>query len=217
MILNLYLTVLTASFICSLLSFRLHYPYHLRVFSVLLGLTVLTEIFAVYLAPFITKQYGNLPIYNLFMLFEYLLIAYYFGEIISSQKVKKAIKVFFILFPVFWLCTEIFFFGWWKSNTYAVLAGDLFCIIFAARYLYELFTADQMVDFQNCSEFWIAAGIMFYSCCELPITGIVNFWSKNYHELTLKLFSVLDVLNIIMYSIFAYAFLCRLSRTITKY
>ncbi len=179
------------------------------------------------------------------MLAEYMLIACFFRELVSSAIMKMSIGLFLFCFPFFWAGTTVSGFGVsnWNSyvtmacnpclpffcipaaafvsglggwNSYVVMAGDLFCVCVSARYLYELFTAGDLVDFGRCPEFWISVGVFFYSCCELPITGMLNFWARNFVPVAIQLYSILQVLNIIMYSIFIYAFLCPLKTGTTK-
>ena len=170
----------------------------------LLAITVLTEIFANFLLGALHLN-TNYPVYNCFLLVQYVTLGLYFKIIILSKRTKFIIKVFMCLFPLFWLFTDVFIFGLNHWNSYVILVGDLFIICFAARYLYELFTSEKLINFKTSPEFWIAAATIFYSCCELPITGILNYLATNNRSLN----SVLQVLNIIMYLVFIYAFLCK--------
>ena len=209
---QIYITVVIATFLCSLISFRLHYPFHLRLFSILLEFTALTEILANF---FLSRLHlaSNYPVYNIFILVQYPLLAYYFGHILTSKSLRRITNVFIALYPVFWVSIFLFVYSLNDWCTYGAMAGDFFIIIFSVRYLYELFSGDRLVSFKKHSEFWIAVALVFYSCCKLPITGILNYlvqdWQHHNRETTLELIAFLQVLNIIMYSLFIYAFLCR--------
>jgi hypothetical protein len=213
LIVNLYIGITILSFLCSLVSFRLHYLFHLKLFSIVLAITAFTEIVANFGRELFHLS-SNYPVYNIFMLVQYVLLAYYYKQIIVSTTTKKIINVFLILYPLFWIFIFTFVYSLFQWNTYGVMFGDLFIIIFSARYLYELFTSERLVSLGRHAEFWIAVALIFYSCCELPITGILNYlvhdWQNNQHTI-LKLFSILQILNIVMYSTFIYAFLCRVS------
>lgn len=213
---HIYIFVVIISFLCSLISFRLHYPFHLKLFSVFLCITVITEICASFFIGFFRLR-TNFPIYNTFMLIEYPMLALYFRQIISSIFIKKVIDFFLFTFPAFWFITIFFIFGINGWDSYAIMLGDVFIIAISARYLYELFTSDELINFRRCPEFWIAVALIFYSSCELPITGILNFWMRNSGAIALQLYSVLQILNIIMYSVLIYAFLCPIKTQRTKY
>ena len=212
----IYLIVLVISFLCSLLSFRLHYSSYLKFFSLFLGFTVLTEFCAYYLPGYL-NIHTNYPIYNIYILLQGIFYAFYFRYIIHSSRMRRGINIFLFLFPVFWFTTTITEFRLTSWNSYAVMAGDLFIISCCAVYLYRLFTSVSVVNFWRLPEFWIAAGSIVYFSCELPITGMLNFIAKNHESQALVLRQVLEALNIVMYSAFTYAFLCPSIKThITK-
>jgi hypothetical protein len=212
---NLYFIVLSISFFCSLISFRLHYPFHLKLFSVFLGITVITEICAVFLLGLFHLK-TNYPVYNSFMLVEYVLYAWYFSFIIESKKIKKIVRYFIFLMPEIWMATIFLAFGMKRWDSYMVMFGDCFLIILCVINFYELFASEKLIDLKTSPEFWISVGTFVYSCCELPITGILNFLGENYASLVSQLENVLQILNIIMYSIFTYAFLCPILTNTTK-
>jgi hypothetical protein len=199
-----YISVLALAFFVSLLSFKLTAATHLKLFSIFLGLSLITEICANYMLDVLNLD-NNFLVYYCYMLIEYLMFAYYFKLIISSKTAKALINIFITIFPFVWLFTGMFIFKGKNWNSYVVMFGDLFTICISARYLYELFIADKLIDFKRSAEFWIAAALIFYSCCELPITGILNYLYSNDASLN----SLLQVLNIVMYLVFIYAFLCR--------
>lgn len=211
----IYILVLSVSFLCSLVSFRLHYSFHLKFFSVFLGITVLTEFCANYVLQYLHKT--NYPVYNIYILIQGIFYAIYFRLLTDQRVMKRVIKTFVFLFPAFWLITTLSEFKLTEWNSYAVMAGDLFIVCCCAAYLYRLFTSDSVVNFWRLPEFWIAAGSIVFFSCELPITGMLNFMAHNYERQALILREVLQVLNITMYSAFTYAFLCPLTKThITK-
>jgi hypothetical protein len=208
-----YLISVLMSFLISLISFKFKYPVHLQLFSIFLGITVITEMIANFMLDTFNLT-RNYPVYNCFILLQYPLLAYYFKLIITSKSTKYVISLFMIFFPLLWLLSIILIFGLNNWNSYAVMLGDLFVIIVGARYLYELFTSDELIDFKTSPEFWIAAALIFYCCCELPITGILNcLYGETGNSLLNK---ILQILNIIMYSTFIYAYLCRRMTNTTK-
>jgi hypothetical protein len=209
-----YILIVIISFICSLVSFRLLYPFHLKLFSILLFITVVTELISNF---FLTPLHlnSNYPVYNIFTLIEYPLLGLFFRIIITNKNFKILCLAFIIIFPIFWFYIFLFVYKLDEWNSYGIIFGDLFIITFAARYLYELFTSNELIQFGKHTEFWISVALIFYCCCELPITGILNFWIND-SKTTLRLLNILQLLNIAMYSIFIYAFLCPLKATRKK-
>jgi hypothetical protein len=211
---KVYLIVLLISFLCSLVSFRLHYPFYLKIFSIFLGITVITEIIANFLLPLFNIS-SNYPVYNIFILIQFLFLLFYFRLLIKSHFFKKVIFLLVFLYPVFWIITSLALYNLDHWNSYALMVGDLIIIIFTSRWLFEFFTGNELISLSKHSEFWIAIGILLYSSCELPITGMVNFLVKDI-DLARRLFTILQILNIIMYLIFIYAYLCQIKPTVKK-
>ena len=198
------------------MSFRLRYSAPLKLFSIFLGVTVVTESCAYYL-PGMMHLKTNYPIYNIFMLVEYCIYVSYFKLIIKSKKRRSLINVSFYLIPVAWFLTTFLRFGLFQWNSYMIIIGDCLVICFCVFNFYELFTAKQLRDLKSNPEFWISVGIFIYSCCELPITGLLNFLGQNFATNILYFYDILQVLNIFMYSIFIYAYLCPIKTNTTKY
>jgi hypothetical protein len=199
-----YLAVLSISFICSLIDFRLHTP-DLKLFSIFLGLTVVTETLANIAIKF--QWETNYIIYNSFMLPEYCLYTLFFRSIIRNARIKKVLTVFLMLFPVIWAATT------WRLkittwNSYIVLIGDAATVVMCATYLFEVFVSDELIDLKTSAEFWITSGTLMYCCCEIPITGRLNFLAHD-KQVTLVLEDVLQGLNIVMYITIIYAYQCR--------
>jgi hypothetical protein len=153
---------------------------------------------------------SNVPLYNLFMLVEFWVYGYYYKCIIEPGRLKRLIRFYLWLFPVFWVVVVFFLFGLAKWNSYVAVGGSFFTICFSGGYYYQLFTQEELVRLDITPEFWIATGLIIFYACNLPYTGMLNFLVKNYLDLARNLLTVLDILNLVMYSLFIYAFLCRM-------
>ena len=205
---KLYIVILNICFGCSLISFKLHFPLHMRLFALLLGLTVVTEFMAqMWLHYFHFKT--NYAVYDIYMLLEYGVYSFFFRMIIQRWWMRQVIFGFMVVLPIFWIITTFFVFGFSRNwNSYMVLFGDAFSIAMAVGYFYEVIVSDQLIDIKHTPEFWISVGILIFSCCEIPVTGILNFLESQYTPLVLWLLTALQILNILMYGIFIYAYLC---------
>jgi hypothetical protein len=202
------LAVIAIAFLSSLVSFGLDYASHLKLFSFILGCTVLNE-----LGAFVIPKYfhgSNVPWYNILMGIEFWLYAFYFGKILHRRWIQQVIKSFLFGFPIFWLIVVFWVFGIKSWNSYVAIAGSLFTVFLAVMFCYQLFTQRELVRLTVSSEFWIAVGLFIFYSCNLPYIGMLNYLVKNYLILAQKLLIVLQILNIAMYSTFTYAFLCRI-------
>jgi len=206
MMYELYMIVLNLCFLCSLISWRYGYARHMKLFSILLGISVITE----FMAVIVLKQFharSNYAIYSSFMLFEYCLYALFFRPLLRHRRARRAIDVFLVMFPLVWAATTFFVFGLYHWNSYILLLGDAFTIVLCLIFFYELFTSEELRNFAETPEFWIAVATFSYSCCELPITGMLNYLAINYETVALWLKNALQVLNILMYLIITAAFM----------
>lgn len=208
MIYNIYLIILAISFGCSLVSFKRQYPNHLKLFSIFIGLSLITEL-AAFLMPKITGVNNNMQIYNLYRLPEFICVTLFFKMIIPNKYVQWFIICSWVIYPLFWawylfIATEL---GVW-SGVLANIIG-VYGILLSVIYLYRLYLADEMVSIKRNAEFWIAVGILFFEATSTPTFGVLLYLTQKDAKRALELVPMLTVFNIVMYIIFIYAFLCR--------
>lgn len=203
-----YLSILLLCFLCSLISFKLHYPSHLKLFSLLIGAAVISEFFA-YFGPRIWGYKNNMPVYNIYHIFEFCGAAYFYKLIIHTKKMQKAIIAFLIAYPVYWAVNVFFIHGIGDWNSNIEIVGGVFTVFLAATYCYRLFISDEPIRFSTCSEFWISVATIIYYSTMLPITGMFYYLTAHFATLALHLTEYLQVANILMYSLIIYAYLCR--------
>lgn len=208
----IYIVFLGITFLCSLISFRLHYPLHLKVFSVFIGVSLLTELLAFYL-PGLLHLKTNMAIYNVYRLPEFLFTAWYFKQLIPVKVLQLVIMFLFIAYPLFWFwylfyATSVDVWSGMLSNVI-----NVFSILFAVTYLYRLYVSDKIIEVKRNAEFWIATGILFCAATTMPTFGVLLYLVKTDMDTALRLVKLLQVFNIIMYAIFVYAFLCRSMKT----
>jgi hypothetical protein len=210
-----YIISLSVVTLTGLLKFRNSLPIHLKCITLMMPYILLVEIGATFFRNLINGK-NVLPQYNIVLLIEFLVYAFFFKEIIISVWIKKMISIFMILFPVFWYISVFFIFKITEWNSYIFLVGGTFTIIWALIYCYQLLTSIENVSLGSCGEFWIALGIIIFYSCQVPFMGIYNFLIVNYPSLIMNFQIGLQVTNIIMYSLFTYAFLCK-KTNIMKY
>ena len=207
MLVYIYITFIGVAFLSSLIAFRLDFPTHLKLLSLLIGCDLLVELCANFLIIPLHLR-SNVPLYNVTMLLEFWTYGYFFRTILDNSWLKKAITYYLILLPVFWIVVVFFVFGISHWNSYFATVGSLFTVCMAIAFYYQLFTAPTLIRLSASPEFWIAAGLIIFYAGNLPYLGMLNFITRNYLELAKKLLLILQVLNIIMYSFFALGYLC---------
>lgn len=88
--------------------------------------------------------------------------------------------------------------------------GSLLVIFCCIYYFYEFLHYLQPVNLKQESSFWICLGLLFYHCVTLPWFGIMTFYFAVSQRVVKTLFILLNVGNIVLYTFFIIAFLCRL-------
>lgn len=94
----------------------------------------------------------------------------------------------------------------------------LLCLVehllsFALIYCYEKLTSEETTSLFSEGEFWIAIGLIVYYTCVVPYMGMFHYLTENYEQLAVKLKKLNLITNIIMYCLFAYAFICTTIKT----
>ncbi|HMG69409.1 MAG TPA: hypothetical protein VK588_17045, partial [Chitinophagaceae bacterium] len=173
------------------------------------GLTFLVEIAAILFVEVMGGK-SNQWLYNLFVPVEFICYGYFYLNIVTTRWIRKFILFLMIVFPVAGLASTIVVFKFYDWNSYQAIGEALFTIFFAVSYYYELYVSPETFKLKNKPEFWIATGMIIFYSYALPFLGTINYLDKVSHSLASTLLDVFDYVDILMYLIFCYAFLCRI-------
>lgn len=174
-----------------------------------MGATVLDELGAFFIIRYFHKD--NVPWYNCFMGIELWIYVYYYSFILQNKRLLAFIRIFLWVFPVFWFVVVFIVFGLYKWNSYVAVMECIMTVFLSLCFYYQLLTAKKLAVLKTCPEFWIATGLVICYSCNLPFIGMFQFLTQNFRVLTTKLVGMIQILNILMYSMFTYAFLCRIN------
>lgn len=196
------------SFLCALTLFvQISAPHYLRLFSVLLFVTVVIELSAVVLVP----KYPVLVInmYNFFTTFEiefYLLMIRF---MIQSRVIKKIILYVLCIYPVLAILNVLIIQkGGFHTITYSL--GCLLVVSAAIYYFFELFRLPKSVDLLRESAFWVCTALLFYHTCTFMLTGLWNQLHLLPEVVLNNVTRIFTILNFLLYLLFCIAFLCRI-------
>jgi len=204
----LYYALLLIGFLLStILLFNKDCQIFLKAFSPFLALSFLVEFGGGYLKK---KGVNDLPLYNIFTTIEFCFYTWVIRDIIQSKKIKKIIGYLLIGFPCVSILNILFLQGINNFNSITYSLGCLLIIALAIYYFFELFRLQYAVRLINDAGFWICTGLLFFYCVSFPVyvSGnlIKNFPTKLHSIVSF----VLVVLNLILYSLFCIAFLCKI-------
>jgi hypothetical protein len=180
---------------------------YLRLFPIFL---FLTEVI-IYIATYLSAQHeNNIILYNFFGSFEFCFYFFVLYRIIQKRLAKKIIFYILCIYPLLALINIFFIQGLtsFQSITYAL--GCLLIVTICIYYFLELFQLEHSVNLIRQPAFWICSGLLFFYACSFPIFGLANFLRSLPYVILKNLSTIIDLLNIFLYSSFTIAFLCRL-------
>ena len=195
-------------FLVSLTSFSRGWPKHLRIFSALLGCTLLVELNSLF--RIVTSAWSTFVLYNAFIFIEFMCYAAYYLCVLRLRRVRALIKGFFIGYPIIW-GASIAATGIYRFNSYPFLVGSLFTVILSIAYYYQLITASDDIRLRTHPEFWIATGLILFYASYLPAYSTSEVLFKISTEVLNDLFLMAQSVSLIMYATFLMAFLCKLT------
>lgn len=206
-LLPIYIYFIAFCFLTSLFTFNKNdNPYYLKYFSIFLLVTLVIECYSFYLW-YLGKT--NVKLYNFFTAFEFCFYLFFLRLIIGNAGVKTIIRYTLLVYLFITLINILFFqTSVFHSITYSI--GCLLIVIFCIYYFFELFRRSTSVNLIGEPAFWICSGLLFFYCCSLPLVGAVNFLSQIPLILRNNMQRILNVMNVLLYTLFTIAFLCKL-------
>jgi hypothetical protein len=207
------LNVETAFLLISLLASLWVYfkPYknfrYLRLFPIFLLITICIETFNTYLA---NRKGNNSAAYGLFGILEFVFYFWILKHAMVNKKAKSFLGYLLWIYPLFALGNMFFIQGFSNFNSISYSVGCFLIVLFCIFYFYGLFQLPSSYDMLRDPLFWICCGLLFFYCCSFPLFGLINFLIKipGFNPRTLGV--ILSLMNVVLYSSFTIAFLCRL-------
>ncbi|RYY21117.1 MAG: hypothetical protein EOO04_18800 [Chitinophagaceae bacterium] len=179
---------------------------YLRIFPFYLCVTLTIESISNYMW---LHNMNNITLYNYFGLFSFSFYFLMLHNIIKSQNARRVVKVVGFIYPVLFLANILFF----QTFGFASITYSLGCLLVAAiciYYFYELFQLPNSVDLTREPAFWLCAGLLFFYCCTFPYFGLANLMNDFPKIVIENILVLLNLMNVLLYSLFTIAFLCRI-------
>lgn len=186
----------------------------LKYFLYLLWYITFTEFLAGYARKtgvliFYTDDHGNhytVWFYNLLNFITFNTLYYIYYKSLSTVKFKNWIKIFaFIYIGVYifnWLFIQNFVL---ENSEIPNIISSIFLTVTILFYFIELLRSDKIIVFHKLLLFWVSIGLLLF------YTGTIPFTLKSNGYMLIpgvhKLFSIVYILAIIMYSIFTFGFI----------
>jgi len=185
-----------------------------KFFIIYLFATCATELFGIYIKHHPVKgNINNTWIYNIYLLFTIAFTSMMFSTIIGryisiKQIVITQVCVLLILYANEFIVN--------KTNLYLSITYNLmsaFFIFYCLFYYYQLVKDEKHVNLLYSSEFWwITGALFFYFGTEiwmLLYPWLLKQNHNNYKDLGIKYRLVFSTVNIVLYSLWSYSFICK--------
>lgn len=186
--------------------FRKNVPLYLSLLPVFLLITIVVE----FIGFWMWNRFGSsTPLFNVYIIFNFSSYLFILREIISDRAFKK-ISLYAIVSYVAYTLINMFYIqglNVWNSMSYTL--GCLLIVSFCIYYFLELFRKPKSTRLTKEPAFWIVSGLLFFYCCSFPFLGLNNLLNDAPMVLMNNLRSILAVLNVLLYTLFSIAFLCR--------
>lgn len=204
----IYYASMAAALICSCVYQK--YDRRLLPFSILLSLSIITEILAdVFHA---NKWPHRFFIYHIYIPVEFIFIAFYYASNATHKLVKKLVMLAAIIFPVICILLS-------ASMTLDLFPGYQFNIegilnILLALYSLFFLPVSNVPIFKK-TIFWISLGLLFFHAEIFILNGTYNYLNVKQSALAKQLNDTINrSFNIIYYIFFSIGFVC--GKQITK-
>jgi hypothetical protein len=180
---------------------------YLKLLPVFLLITFINELYAGYV---VSKGGYTTVQYNIYNLLEFGFFIYLITQNIENRHIQRKPNWILWLYLAIAIANLLIFQGinTYNSVTYAI--GSLAVVALSIFYFFELFRKKHFVQLSREPSFWIITGILFYFSCSFPLLTTTNFIQKMPEIILNNLQSLLFLLNIMLYTLFTIAFLCRI-------
>jgi hypothetical protein len=209
----LYLIPLLLSAVFSLRVFMRKWPKLFKVFSIFLWITAFFEFFAVAWVFWLHKKFGfnyyNHWIYGALITIRHLFLLYFFFNILNTPSIKKLIKQSVIPVVAFAIINYAFIQTPFALNSYTMIITSLITILLCMAFFYQILKDERIIELSKSTEVWIVSGSFLYYATTLPLFIIFNFLVKENALLMSSFYRINDLMNLIMYSSYIIAFLCK--------
>ncbi|MEO0556092.1 MAG: hypothetical protein AAF149_23110 [Bacteroidota bacterium] len=211
----LYLIPLIISTWLSLGSFRSSWPLPFKGFSLLLLLTCIVEFFSIlwkyyfHVTAYWAYSPSNLWVYNAFLSVRHLLLLSYFYGFMMTQQGRRGLAWSIPPFMLFAVVNYFFIQTPHMVNTYTLTIANSMTVLLAIYFFRMVMLHKEIIDLTRSTEVWIALGTFLYYTGTLPFFVTFNYLIIEKPGIASSYLVINDVLNFIMYTSYAVAFLCK--------
>ncbi len=182
-------------------------PRSIKIFVLFLIYTLISEIIATLL---VAQKKHTTTLYNIYGVVQFIFYTYLLSSFIQNKKAVKIGRVIQFLYLILAIINVLLFQKSTNYNTITYSIGCLIIVAFSIYYFFELFKQKKVVSLLRETPFWVSTGLLFFFSCSFPLIATVNIIQNTEELIINSLQSLLLLMNILLYSLFTIAFLCRI-------
>ena len=199
--------ILSGSIAGAIVYFRKETPVFLRALPVYLLITFIVE----YIGQWMNDNgIVTVTLYNIFTTIEFIFYFWMLHYIIKNRFAKKLLLHSLWLYPLLVILNKLFLQQGLQFHTITFSLGGILIVMATIVYFLELFHFDKPVNLVREPSFWICSGLLFFYACTFPLYGLINFLRDPSNIIIKNIASILAIVNILLYSSFIIAALCRI-------
>lgn len=135
-------------------------------------------------------------------------VSYFFYLVLHHPTVKKFIRIYLFVFPVFTLVNVLCIQDFFSLATNSFVFGGTFVFMLAVAYLWQLYNSNDTTSIFLDPVFWISLAYLFYCAVSVPYLGMLNYLWAKYPRFTGAYYIIYDGANIISKILLTTGFLC---------
>jgi hypothetical protein len=156
------------------------------------------------------RTINNLVLFNALTIFQCCFYFFVLSRIIRNP-IVRAIAIHLIwIYPLVAGLNIVFFQNIYTFHSITYSLGGLLIVALCVFYFFELFQRPESINLTRNPDFWICSGLLFYFACTFPIYGMANNMNNMPRFILGNINIIFNVLDILLYTSFIIAFLCRL-------
>ena len=186
---------------------RKNVPLYLRLFPYFLLVTLITEILGWLMS---VEGMNNAALYNFFSVAAFIYYLYAIKQAIYSRRAKHIFKLVMIGYAIVSLFNILFIQKLLSFHTITYSVGCFIIVVGSIYYFLELFQYPRFIDLKRVPAFWMISGLLFFYMCTLPILGVLNYMFTFPDFIQSNILQLIMILNVLLYSLFTIASLCRI-------
>lgn len=201
---SVYLVVLFIALTAGIIN-RKQLPGYFQPLYALLAVTFIVETTSLFLLMY--TRVNTQPAYHLLLPATYAVHAFVYAKAFNKKTTSQYLYASAALFTILHIILSIWVQPIYVANSYAHMVADVLMVTISLSYLYHLMKERLQTPIQNIPLFWISTGNLFFYSGVFFLLGFLNYLLRTNKELASKLFTIIYLLNYIVYSLYTVGFL----------